>query len=201
LATSKTLEANSWVDQGLVAQSQVTDDFNAIDPAVIEDRNGTPYLAFGSFFSGIRMLQLQWPSGTLAPGQGQPLRLADRFVPPNALEAAELTYRQGWYYMFVSFDFCCQGTASTYKIAVGRSRSPIGPYFDELGTPLEHGGGTVILSQQGTQFGPGGESIFGDFMAYHYYDGTANGDFRLSIRKISWSEDGWPIVANPVAGL
>jgi arabinan endo-1,5-alpha-L-arabinosidase len=201
LATSKTLEANSWVDRGLVTQSQLTDDFNAIDPAVIEDRNGTAHLAFGSFYSGIRMLQLQWPSGMLAPGQAQPLRLADRFVPPNALEAAAFMYRQGWYYLFVSFDFCCQGTASTYKIAVGRSRSPTGPFFDELGTPLEHGGGTVILSQQGTQFGPGGESIYGDFMAYHYYDGTADGDFRLSIRKISWSENGWPIVANPVAGL
>jgi arabinan endo-1,5-alpha-L-arabinosidase len=80
-------------------------------------------------------------------------------------------------------------------------RSPTGPYFDELGTPLEHGGGTVILSQQGTEFGPGGQSIHGDFIAYHFYDGTANGDFRLGIRRINWSEDGWPIVANPVPGL
>jgi arabinan endo-1,5-alpha-L-arabinosidase len=201
LATSKTLEPDSWVDQGLVTQSQSTDDFNAIDPAVVEDINGIPYLAFGSFWSGIRMFQLQWPSGMPAPGQGQPLRLADRFVPPNALESAELMYRNGWYYLFVSFDFCCQGTNSTYKIAVGRSRTPTGPYFDKLGTPLEHGGGTVILSQQGTEFGPGGESIFGDLMAYHFYDGTANGDFRLSIRRIGWSDDGWPVVADPVTGL
>jgi hypothetical protein len=62
----------------------VTDD-NAIDPAVIEGMDGTSYLAFGSFWSGIRMWALQWPSGRLAPGQGQPLRLADRFVPPNAM--------------------------------------------------------------------------------------------------------------------
>jgi arabinan endo-1,5-alpha-L-arabinosidase len=76
LATNKTLDPTQWVDQGLVAQSQPTDDFNAIDPAVVEGKGGTPYLAFGSFFSGIRMWQLQWPSGKLAPGQGQPLRLA-----------------------------------------------------------------------------------------------------------------------------
>jgi arabinan endo-1,5-alpha-L-arabinosidase len=38
-------------------------------------------------------------------------------------------------------------------------------------------------------------------MAYHFYDGTANGDFRLSIRRIGWSDDGWPVVADPVAGL
>lgn len=201
LATSTTLEPDSWVDRGLVTQSQPTDDFNAIDPAVVEDVTGTPYLGFGSFWSGIRMFQLQWPSGMLAAGQGQPLRLADRFVPPNALESAELMYRSGWYYLFVSFDFCCQGTNSTYKIAVGRTRTPTGPYFDKLGTPLEHGGGSVILSQQGTQFGPGGESIFGDLLAYHFYDGTAAGDFRLGIRTIRWSDDGWPIVANPVPGL
>lgn len=201
LATTTNLAENAWVDQGLVVQSRVTDDFNAIDPAVIEDQSGTPYLGFGSFWSGIRMLELQWPSGMLAPAQGAPLRLADRFVPPNALEAAAFMYRNGWYYLFVSFDFCCQGTASTYKIVVGRSRSPTGPYYDELGTALEHGGGTTVLSEQGTQFGPGGESIYGDLMAYHYYDGTANGDFRLSIRRISWSENGWPILANPVPGL
>ena len=201
LATNRTLDPNQWVDQGIVAESQVTDDFNAIDPAVIEGRDGTPYLAFGSFWSGIRMWTLQWPSGKLAPGQGAPLRLADRFVPPNAIEAAQLTSHEGWFYLFVSFDFCCQGTNSTYKIAVGRARNPTGPFFDKIGTPLEHGGGTVILSEQGTQFGPGGESVYGDLLAYHYYDGTANGDIRLGIRKIAWSDDGWPIIANPVPGL
>jgi arabinan endo-1,5-alpha-L-arabinosidase len=195
LATNKTLDPNLWVDQGLVAESQPADDFNAIDPALIEGKDGTPYLAFGSFWSGVRMWQMQWPSGKPAAGQGQPLRLADRFVPPNALEAPALTYHDGWYYLFVSFDFCCQGTASTYKIAVGRSRSPTGPYFDELGTPLEHGGGTVVLSEQGTMFGPGGQSVYDGLLIYHFYDGTANGDFRLGIRKIGWSEQGWPIVA------
>jgi arabinan endo-1,5-alpha-L-arabinosidase len=201
LATTRTLEPSEWVDQGIVAESQVTDDFNAIDPAVIEGKDGTPYLAFGSFWSGIRMWTLQWPSGRLAPGQGAPLRLADRFVPPNAIEGAQLTYHDGWFYLFVSFDFCCQGTNSTYKIAVGRSRSPTGPFFDKLGTPLEHGGGTVILSEQGTQFGPGGASVYGGFLAHHYYDGTANGDIRLGIRRIAWSEDNWPIIANPIPGL
>jgi arabinan endo-1,5-alpha-L-arabinosidase len=94
----------------------------------------------------------------------------------------------------VSFDFCCHGTGSTYKIAVGRSGTANGPYFDKLGTPLEHGGGTVILSENGTMFGPGGESVYGDVMAYHFYDGTAGGDIRLGIRTIPWA-NGWPTVA------
>ncbi|MDB6156342.1 MAG: arabinan endo,5-alpha-L-arabinosidase [Gammaproteobacteria bacterium] len=140
-----------------------------------------------------------------APGAYRPTRDTTSiclrfFVPPNAIEAPALMYGDGWYYLFVSLDFCCRGTGSTYKIAVGRSRYPTGPYFDKLGTPLEHGGGTVILSEQGTTFGPGGQSIYAGFLAYHCYDGTANGDFRLGIRKVAWSEDGWPIIANPVPG-
>jgi len=200
LATNGTLDpldpAYRWVDRGLVAESTPANDFNAIDPDVIEDDAGTPYLAFGSFFSGIRMLQLQWPDGKLAPGQGEPLRLADRFVPPNALEAPALFKHSGWYYLFVSLDFCCRGQFSTYKIAVGRARQPTGPFFDRLGTPLQHGGGTVILSERGMLFGPGSPSIHEGVLAHHFYDGTANGDFRLSIRRIDWDAQGWPVIAD-----
>ena len=199
LATNTTLDPSRsdyhWVDRGLVTRTTFANDYNAIDPAVIDDATGTPYLALGSFWSGIRMFQLQWPSGMLAPGQGEPLRLADRFVPPNAIEAASLVRTHGHYYLFVSFDFCCQGTNSTYKIAVGRSDVVTGPYYDRLGTPLEHGGGTVILSENGTMFGPGGESASPALLAYHWYDATANGDFRLGIRTIAW-DDGWPVVAS-----
>lgn len=199
LATNATLDpsdpAYGWVDQGLVVESLPQYDYNAIDPAIVEDETGVPWLAFGSFWSGVRMLQLEWPGGKVAPGQGEPLRLADRFVPPNAIEAPAITVHAGWYYLFVSFDFCCRGTGSTYKIAVGRSRDVTGPYYDQLGTPLAHGGGTVILSERSTMFGPGGQSVYGDLLVYHWYDGTAGGDFRLGLRRIVWGVDGWPRVA------
>src|SRR5215831_17204453 len=191
LATNTTLDPLDpnyrWVDRGLVAQSFPGNDYNAIDPEIAEDDSGTPFLAFGSFFSGIRMLKLQWPDGKLAPGQGEPLRLADRFVPPNAIEGPAILHHGGWFYLFVSLDFCCRGTGSTHKIAVGRARQPTGPYFDRLGTPLEHGGGTIVLSERGTMFGPGGASVHHGLLAHHFYDGTANGDVRLSIRRIEWT--------------
>lgn len=198
LATNKTLDPRkpgyAWVDRGLVTSSGPSNDYNAIDPAIIDDENGTPYLAMGSFWSGIRMLRLEWPSGMVAPGQGEPLRLVDRFVPPNAVEGASIVPHAGRYYLFVSFDFCCRGTDSTYKIAVGRSDQVTGPYYDRLGTPLQHGGGTVILSENGTMFGPGGADVSTGMLAYHWYDATASGDFRLGIRTIDWS-DGWPNVS------
>jgi arabinan endo-1,5-alpha-L-arabinosidase len=199
LATNTTLDPTSpgyqWVDQGLMTRSLPSDDYNAIDPDVIDDEAGAPWLAFGSFWSGIRMIRLEWPSGKPPATPMTPLRLADRFVPPNAIEAPAIVRRHGWYYLFVSLDFCCRGIGSTYKIAVGRSRTVSGPYFDRLGTPLQHGGGTVILSERGTLFGPGGQSVAaGDLLAYHFYDGNANGDFRLAIRTIRW-ENGWPSLA------
>jgi arabinan endo-1,5-alpha-L-arabinosidase len=199
VATNTTLDpenrAYRWVDRGLVTQSTPQDDYNAIDPGIVEDAQGRPWMAFGSFWSGIRMLALQWPSGKPATGQAQPLRLADRHVPPNAIEAPYLIRRGGYYYLFVSIDFCCRRLESTYKIAVGRSRSVIGPYYDQLGTPLLHGGGTVILSEHGSMVGPGGQSVYGSYVAHHYYDATRNGDFRLSIRTIGWDRRGWPYLS------
>lgn len=75
----------------------------------------------------------------------------------------------------------------------------VGPYQDRLGTPLQHGGGTVILSERGTLFGPGGQDIYsdrhGDYLVHHGYDAQANGAPRLGIRRIEW-KDGWPEVAD-----
>jgi len=196
LATNTTLDPSApgyqWVDQGVVWRSHPSDDYNAIDPGIIEDSTGTPYLTFGSFWSGIRQVPLQWPTGKPAADVSVPTRIADRQVPPNAIEAPYLVRHQGYYYLFVSFDFCCRGSDSTYKIAVGRSRSVTGPFTDELGTPLQHGGGTVILSSDGPMVGPGGASVSGDLLAHHYYDANAGGAITLSIRKIHWGDGGWP---------
>jgi arabinan endo-1,5-alpha-L-arabinosidase len=198
LATNTTLDPSApgynWVDQGLVWKSQPSDDYNAIDPAVVEDASGTPFLTFGSFWSGVRQIELQWPSGKPADGVTVPTRLVDRLVPPNAVEAPYMIRHDGYYYLFVSFDFCCRGADSTYKIAVGRSRSVNGPFTDELGTPLQHGGGTVILSSDGPMIGPGGVSISGDLLAHHFYDGDAGGAITLSIRRLQWGPGGWPVL-------
>ena len=196
LATNTTLDPAApgyrWVDQGVVWRSHSTDDYNAIDPGIAEDPSGTPYLTFGSFWSGIRQVELQWPSGKPADNSAVPARIADRQVPPNAIEAPYLVRHQGYYYLFVSLDFCCRGADSTYKIAVGRSRSVTGPFLDELGTPLQHGGGTVILSSDGPMVGPGGVSVSGDLLAHHYYDANSGGAITLSIRKLTWGDGGWP---------
>jgi arabinan endo-1,5-alpha-L-arabinosidase len=53
LLTNKTLNPKSldfhWVDHGLVLRSRLEDDFNAIDPNLVLDDKGQPWLSFGSF--------------------------------------------------------------------------------------------------------------------------------------------------------
>jgi len=197
LATNTTLdpadEAYEWVDRGPVLESLTSDDFNAIDPGIVVDREGVPWMAFGSFWSGIRMVQLEWPSGLRADHK-EPLRLADRGTPPNAIEAPAILEHGGEYFLFVSFDSCCQGLNSTYNVAVGRSDEVTGPYLDRDGTPMLDGGGTVLLATGGDRIGPGGESASNGFLGYHFYDGTAAGAPRLAISRIDWDAEGWPLV-------
>jgi arabinan endo-1,5-alpha-L-arabinosidase len=198
LATNTTLDPDApgyrWVDQGLVWRSQPSDDYNAIDPGVVLGPGGTPYLTFGSFWSGIRQVELQWPSGKPVDPAAVPGRLVDRGSPPNAVEAASVTSHDGWYYLFASFDSCCRGLESTYKTVVGRSRSVTGPYVDESGTALLAGGGTLLLESAGREVGPGGGAVAGDLFAYHFYDGAAGGATSLAIRRIDWTDQGWPVL-------
>lgn len=200
LATNTTLDPDdpdyAWVDRGEVIASQGTD-FNAIDAGIVEDADGTPWMTFGSFSSGIRMVELEWPSGKRADDE-EPLRLADRGLVENAIEAPYIVRHDGWFYLFASRGFCCKGVDSTYEIIVGRSRSVGGPYLDADGGALLDDGGTVVLTSEGSHVGPGGQSVSGDTLAFHWYDADADGIPTLGLLPLTW-RDGWPAVAWPAA--
>ena len=196
LATNTTLDPDDpdyeWVDQGEVIASARSDDFNAIDPGIVVDAAGDPWMAFGSFWSGIRMVPLTWPDGQRADS-AEPLRLADRGVPPNAIEAPYILEHDGDYFLFVSFDSCCQGLNSTYHVVVGRADDVTGPYVDRDGVPLLSGGGSTLLDTDGgVHIGPGGQSVADGTLAVHYYDSTAAGAFRLALLPLGWDASGWP---------
>ncbi|MGM7671647.1 arabinan endo-1,5-alpha-L-arabinosidase [Microbacterium sp. A93] len=198
LATNTTLELEDpdyeWVDRGEVIASEGTD-FNAIDAGIVEDADGTPWMSFGSFSSGLHMVQLEWPSGLRADDE-EPLLIADRGLVENAIEAPFILPHDGQFYLFASRGFCCRGVDSTYEIIVGRSDAVTGPYLDADGGELLDDGGTVILTTDGTRIGPGGQSISGDMLAFHYYDGNADGQFTLGLLPLRW-HDGWPTAEWP----
>jgi arabinan endo-1,5-alpha-L-arabinosidase len=199
-ATRASLATGSWMDHGQVICSNAgtNDNWNAIDPNVIVDQAGTPWLAFGSFWSGIKLIKLDQTgarSGTSLDA------LASRPSAGGALEAPFIVRRCGFYYLFVSWDTCCKGADSTYNTRVGRSASVAGPYVDKDGVALLQGGGTLLVKGGDRYRGPGHNAVvFTDTAAYnvyHSYDANNNGQSVLRIADLVWDSDGWPVSGGP----
>ncbi|PJJ59607.1 arabinan endo-1,5-alpha-L-arabinosidase [Hymenobacter chitinivorans] len=211
LATNKTLDPKSpdyrWVDHGRVVQSVPGRDmWNAIDPNLIRDEAGTPWLTFGSFWEGIKLVKLR-PDLT-APAQPEQWRtlarrprdpqLNDSLPGDGAIEAPFIFRKNGFYYLFTSFDYCCRGPQSTYRIVVGRAKSVTGPYVDQAGVALDQGGGTSVLSGDKNWFGLGHNSVYSfdnqDYLVFHGYDAADKGHSKLRVEKLTWNAAGWPLV-------
>jgi arabinan endo-1,5-alpha-L-arabinosidase len=203
LATNSTLDPQSpdyeWIDQGIVLRSQPGDRWNAIDPNLVLDEEGQPWLAWGSFWRGIWMRKIDAATGFFAADDENDYHLADRSTGPgstSAIEAPFIVQFNGNWYLFVSFDQCCQGVASTYNVRVGRSDALTGPYVDRDGIPLTEGGGTLILSEYGRWKGPGHNGILVEdgifWMVYHAYDANQIGISKLRIESFAWDASGWP---------
>lgn len=211
LATNETLDPTSpkyhWNDEGLVLKSTKEDDFNAIDPNIVLDKKGQPWMSLGSFWTGIKMHRIDPATGKLAAADTNTYSIAARAIPdlpeppkPNlpaewqAIEAPFIVHHGDFYYLFVSFDLCCRGAKSNYRTMVGRSREVTGPYVDADGEPMLKGGGIQLLTPNDRWAGPGGESILqrpeGDIIVFHAYDATT-GKPALQISTLTW-ESGWP---------
>jgi arabinan endo-1,5-alpha-L-arabinosidase len=205
LATNKTLDPGSsdyrWIDEGKVTESLTTSDYNAIDPALVRIDGKRVALAFGSYWSGVKMMELDPRSGKPLPG-AKLLSIAQRPF-PDALEAPAIEKIREYYYLFVSWDACCRGVESTYNIRVGRSLKWDGPYADKDGKPLTEGGGTLLLGTEGRVIGPGHCSVLTDgskrYLVFHFYDGDHNGVPTLQIRPMIIGADGWPAL-KPAVG-
>ncbi|WP_437942408.1 arabinan endo-1,5-alpha-L-arabinosidase [Sorangium sp. So ce341] len=195
-ATRDSMASGSWTDHGSVICSRRGDRYNAIDPNVIVDQAGTPWLVFGSFWDGIRAVQLD-QSGARAGAEVH--ALASRGG--GAIEAPFVVRRCGYYYLFVSFDRCCSGTDSTYNIRVGRSENVLGPYVDKNGTPMLNGGGSLVLQGDERWRGPGHNAVLFNgksaYNVFHAYDASANGAPKLRVSELAWDSAGWPISGGP----
>ncbi len=202
LATSPTLNQAAtnylWTDCGPVITSTNGYGFNAIDPSAFLDDDGKLWLAFGSYWQGIFLTELD-PQTGLRLGTNSPLfHLAWN----NSIEAACLTRHEKYYYLFINWGACCKGTNSTYEVRVGRAENVTGPYLDRDGKNLAAGGGSPFLQSNGRFIGPGHIGIVADDntngptrFSYHYYDAASRGHSRLAIGTIDWS-DGWPVPVN-----
>jgi arabinan endo-1,5-alpha-L-arabinosidase len=199
-ATRDSLSSGSWVDDGaatICSNVGSSDNWNAIDPNVAVDADGQLWLALGSFWSGLKIIQIDSAGkrvGTTVTS------IANRPSNGGALEAPFIVRRCGYYYLFMSWDSCCKGASSTYNIRVVRSTSITGPYEDKTGTAALQGGGTLIAQGDSAFAGPGGQSVlFVDKKAYLVYHAYAkpSGAITLRIADLVWDSTGWPVPVGP----
>lgn len=211
LLSAAKLESPIWNDEGcIVASRENRDNWNAIDPNFVIDDNDTPWMVWGSFWDGIQIVRLDT---TMHVAKGEkPRTLARRYAPgtttaepnptsahagTNAIEAPFVMKHQGYYYLFVSWDYCCRGSKSNYRVAVGRSKNVDGPYLDKRSNDMLNGGGTVLLEGDKKQYEATGHcaaySIDGkDIFICHGYSTEMKGAPVLIQREIRWTDDGWP---------
>jgi arabinan endo-1,5-alpha-L-arabinosidase len=202
LATNTTLDRTDpnydWVDRGMVIESNPGSPFNTIDPAVFHDDDGRMWMTFGSYWNGIYITELDPATGLRPSAQSGQTPLA-RNPPSTSIEASYLHQRGDDYYLFVNWGSCCAGPNSTYNIRVGRSTSPTGPFYDKNLKNMYAGGGTLVLGSEGEQIGPGHAGIFAEdgveYFSYHY-EGTQLNSAKLDIRRLGWTQDGWPVMAD-----
>lgn len=212
LMSTRSLRSNMWKDEGCIVCSKAKrDNWNAIDPNfVIDEASGTPWMVWGSFWDGIQIAKLD-STMHMAAGE-KPRTLARRYDPnfkvtepnptsrfagTNAIEAPFIFKHGDYYYLFVSWDYCCRGAKSNYRVAVGRSKTVDGPYLDREGKDMLMGGGTLFLEGDKEEWEAAGHSAAynfadGDWFICHGYSAKMNGAAMLIQRKISWTADGWP---------
>ena len=211
-ATNPTLDPSDarfkWTDQGKIIQSVPNRDmWNAIDPNIIIDEAGTPWMSFGSFWDGIKMVRLTDDLARVAQPEEwyslsrreRSFELDDKDPGDGAVEAPFIMKHGDYYYLFVSFDYCCRGMKSNYKVVVGRSETVTGPYLDKDGKSMAQGGGSLVIQGNADYVGVGHNAAYHfdgkDYFICHAYSAKEDGAPKLIIREMTWTPDGWPIVA------
>jgi len=199
-ATLDSLAAGSWIDDGaatICSNVNSSDNWNAIDPNLVVDTDGKAWLAFGSFWGGLQIVQVDDAGkrvGTTVTA------IASRPNKGGALEAPFMVRRCGYYYLFMSWDTCCKGADSTYNIRVVRGTSVTGPFSDKAGTAALQGGGSLIAEGDASFAGPGGQSVMiaGNraYLVYHAY-AKPSGATTLRIADLVWDATDWPVPVGP----
>ena len=205
LATSPTLNPSDpsyqWTDQGAVIVSGSSVNYNAIDPSVTMDSSSNLWMSFGSFWTGIKLVQLNPATGLRNTTNTTVYSLAtDDAASGDPIEGSYLYNHGGYFYLFVNWGTCCNGIESTYNIRVGRSTNVTGPFLDRNGVNMLASGGTVFLATTGKFIAPGQVGILNDngtsYFGYHYLDADNGGAPTFDLEPFSWTGDGWPAFTN-----
>lgn len=209
--------AGPWEDRGIIVATRAgVQSQNAIDAAVTVDRSGTPWLTYGSFFSGLYTLPLDATTGRpQTPGDLGSLIARRPVSVDRAIEGAFIVYRreEDRYVLFCSYD----SLFDSYNVRVAVAENIDGPYTDLLGhsmTDLTTDAaliGTKLLGSH--RFGddtgwlapghnsiliePGGAGTGADeyFMVHHVRFADDPSQHVVQLRRTFFTEAGWPVVS------
>ena len=182
-----------------VCSSDGMEDNDAIDPGMLLDpTTGRLWVSYGTYFGTIRLIELDPATGERVKGNVEQDIAID-------CEASDLIYRNGWYYLLGTHGTCCDGVNSTYNIVVGRAKSVTGPYLDNVGRDMYHGGGKMVIAAGDRVTGPGhfGRTVIDEgveIMSCHYEaDFEQGGRSVLGLRPLLWKND-WPVAGDRFKG-
>ncbi|MCR4602360.1 MAG: family 43 glycosylhydrolase [Prevotella sp.] len=188
-----------WSQAIEVASSDGMEDQDAIDPSLLLDpTTGRLWASYGTYFGTIRLIELDPKTGMRVSGNKEKDIAID-------CEATDLIYRNGWYYLLGTHGTCCDGVNSTYNIVVGRSKSVEGPYIDNVGRDMFHGGGRMVIAAGDRKTGAGhfGRTIIDEGVevaSFHWEaDFDMGGRSVLAIRPLLWKND-WPYAGEQFKG-
>ncbi len=207
VATSPT---GPWTERGLAVTSLADNSVqtNAIDPTVIVTGTNEHYMYYGSAWDGIYMLKLDPATGLAASANDKGVRIAQRGFTGNTIngniEGPEIIYNEELdkYYLFIAYDWL----ETKYNVRVGRSDSPLGPFLDFNGNDLNIAEDNIPMILAPYKFsGHGGwqgvshPAVFFNgedwFMGHQGRPGVDRFYMVLHIRRVFWTEDGWPVVS------
>lgn len=194
--------------RGIVLKTDDSSPVNAIDANIITDvRTGDIYMAYGSFWGGIRLIKID-PDTGLAAEEGLGIEIAKRSRGVDtSIEGAYIIYNPDtdYYYLTVSYG----SLFFDYNIRVARSRNITGPYIDPNGyemTDTQADSNKVgFMIACGYRFfdgkgwrGPGHHSILKDgdqwYLIHHIRPENINERYSMMhVRKLLWLENGWPV--------
>ncbi|WP_304210759.1 arabinan endo-1,5-alpha-L-arabinosidase [Phocaeicola plebeius] len=198
--------------------------FNAIDPTYLVDKDGTHWLIYGSWHSGIAEVELNPETGLPKTSLGKPWGISNwntntygkliarrRISRWQGSEGPEVVYNleTGYYYMFLAYG----SLAVEYNTRVVRAQSMNGPWLDINGNDAANGIEAQPVVTHPYKFsnsygwvGISHCAVFDDGNGNWFYSSQgrlpenvpgvneSNAVMMGHVRSIRWTEDGWPLV-------
>lgn len=128
--------------------------WNAIDPSYFIDKDSKHWLIYGSWHSGIALVELDAESGKVKAELPKPWGTTGEEIAAygkliatrnmrsrwQASEGPEIIYHDGYYYLFLAYD----ELSVAYNTRVARAEHIEGPYFSMDGTNVTTNGGDIL---------------------------------------------------------